>query len=80
MCRPTEVSETGYQSYAECQKYVIGDYNYVLTQCIMFGQEHLSEATKINILDIPIDCVKQRSSDSVPLELDKLFTLLNITC
>jgi hypothetical protein len=45
----------------------------------MSGQEHLSEATKVKILDILIDCVKQRCSDSVPLELDKLSPLLNIT-
>ena len=64
---------------AEWQKYVKGDYNHVLTQCVMSGQEHLSEATKVKILDILIDCVKQRCSDSVPLELDKLSPLLNIT-
>jgi hypothetical protein len=64
---------------AEWQKYLKGDYNHVLTQCVMSGQEHLSEATKVKILDILIDCVKQRCSDSVPLELDKLSPLLNIT-
>ncbi|CAB3987932.1 Hypothetical predicted protein [Paramuricea clavata] len=31
---------------AEWQKYVKGDYNHVLTQCAISGQEHLSEATK----------------------------------
>ena len=64
---------------AEWQKYVKGDYKHVLSQYIISGEEHLSEATKVNILDILIDCVKQRCSDSVPLELDKLSPLLNIT-
>ena len=64
---------------ADWQKYVKGDYKHVLTQCIISGEKHLSEATRVNILDILIDCVKQRCSDSVPLELDKLSPLLNIT-
>ena len=64
---------------SEWQRYVKGDYNHVLTQSAVSGQEHLSEATKVMMLDILIDCVKQRCSDSVPLELNKLSPLLNIT-
>lgn len=68
---------------AEWQKYENGDtsYKHVLNQCqLLFsaGQEHLSESTKLEVLDILIQCIKQRCSDSIPPELDKLSPLLNI--
>lgn len=67
MCRPNEFAETGYQSwYRVAEVYELGDYNHVLTLSAVSDQEHLSEATKVMILDIFIDCVKQRSTDSLP--------------
>lgn len=80
MCWPNEFAETGYQSwYRVAEVYELGDYNHVLTLSAVSDQEHLSEATKVMILDILIDCVKQRSTDSLPSELNKLSLLLDIT-
>ena len=76
----------------EWQKYENGDaigqelscnwpnYKKVLDQCqLSAGQEHSSEETKLKVLDILIQCIKQRCSDSIPPELEKLSPLLNIT-
>ena len=76
----------------EWQKYENGDaigqelscnwpnYKKVLDQCqLSAGQEHLSEERKLKVLDILIQCIKQRWSDSIPPELEKLSPLLNIT-
>ena len=82
-----ELLKNGTGRGTEWQKYENGDaigqdlscnwpnYKKVLDQCqLSAGQEHLSEETKLKVLDIVIQCIKQRCS-----ELEKLSPLLNIT-